>query len=106
MIIDINSSIFVSGIAFIALIVSLPITPSTFKFASEKEFSALIDTVSIDLRNVGLMNSGTYVAYSTEMGYSPFALKFGFTPVFGASGAYMEYSYRQDSEGNDIWVKY
>ena len=72
----------------------------------EKEFSALIDTVSIDLRNVGLMNSATYVAYSTEMGYSPFALKFGFTPVFGASGAYMEYSYRQDSEGNDIWVRY
>ena len=87
-------------------------TPVTVEYHDElgngvsKEFSALIDTVSIDLRNVGLMNSGTYVAYSSEMGYSPFALKFGFTPVFGPSGAYMEYSYRQDSEGNDIWVRY
>ncbi|MBE5763066.1 MAG: hypothetical protein E7338_02460 [Clostridiales bacterium] len=69
-------------------------------------FSALIDTTQLELNNVKALNRGEYLSYYAQLGYCPTTVKILFTPVFGASGAHMYYSYEQDTNGNDIWVKY
>ncbi len=74
--------------------------------SAAKTFSALIDTTQLELNNVKALNRGEYLSYYAQLGYCPTTVKISFTPVFGASGAHMYYSYEQDTNGNDIWVKY
>ena len=73
---------------------------------AEETFSALIDTTPIDLRKVKALNSGEYLSYYAQLGYCPETVKISYTPDFGASGAYLQYSYQKDNLGNDIWVGY
>ena len=69
-------------------------------------FSAMIDTTPTELTKVKALNSGEYLSYFAQLGYCPETVKITFTPIFGASGAYLQYAYQKDSNGNDIWVTY
>ena len=69
-------------------------------------FTAKIDTTQIELTNVKALNRNEYLSYYAQLGYCPITVKISFTPVFGAAGAHLEYSYEQDSNNEDIWVVY
>ncbi len=72
----------------------------------QEVFTAKIDTTQTDLKNVKALNKGEYLSYYAQLGYCPTTVKISFTPVFGASGAYLQYAYQNDANGNPIWVTY
>ncbi len=72
----------------------------------EKTFSVRIDTTKTALTNVFALNYSEYLVYYATMEYCPVSVKINFIPVFGASGAYLQYSYEQDENNEDIWVNY
>ena len=72
----------------------------------EKTFSVRIDTTKTELTNVFALNYSEYLVYYATMEYCPDSVKINFIPVFGASGAYLQYSYEQDENNEDIWINY
>ena len=72
----------------------------------EQTFTAKIDTTQTDLKNVKALNKGEYLSYYGQLGYCPTTVKISFTPVFGASGAYLQYAYQKNASGEPIWVTY
>ena len=73
---------------------------------TEQTFTLKIDTTQTQLDNVITLNYQTYLGYYAELGYCPVEVYINFKPIFGASGAYLEYSYELDENGQEIWIRY
>lgn len=72
----------------------------------EKTFSLKIDTTQTKLDNVITLNYQEYLSYYAQLGACPVEVHISFKPIFGASGAYLEYAYELDEQGKEIWIKY